>query len=146
MKNEKGITLMALTLYLIFVAFIIMLLFSLTKNITSGTSSISQSTAGVGSFNSFNTNFVIDVKNSDTATVETDANNNIRISLTNGSIYTFVKEEQTIYRNSVKIAKNITNFSAEVEEGTKDNIIVRITVGNEQSYSYGKAIRYVFKY
>ena len=146
MKNEKGITLISLITYLVFLSFAISMLLIMTRNVSVGTSSMYDSAKGVGSFNSFNTYFVQDVKNSESANVTKDSNGNIRITLSNGNIYTYVTNEKTIYRNSIKISTNITDFEATYNNDSKKNIVIKIVVGDSDSYLYGKKIRYIFKY
>ena len=146
MKNEKGITLVSLIIYLIFLSFSISMLLIMTRDISFGTTSIYDSAQGVGSFNSFNTSFIQDVKSSESCKVEKDSNGNIRITLSNGSIYTYVTNEKTIYRNSIKISTNISEFEVTYNDESKKNIVVKITIGDSKTYLYGKKIRYVFKY
>ena len=119
MKNEKGITLVSLIIYLIFLSFSISMLLIMTRDISFGTTSIYDSAQGVGSFNSFNTSFIQDVKSSESCKVEKDSNGNIRITLSNGSIYTYVTNEKTIYRNSIKISTNISEFEVTYNDESK---------------------------
>ena len=148
MKKEKGITLVALTVYVVVFIALMGMLALLTTDFNSGISRVQHSTTSPEEYNKFNVEFVRDVKSSYyTNIVQVDGN--VTIILDNGANYRYIKSENAIYKNKVKIAKNIVSFIAINEESTKGkNVIrVRITTGkNEQNIVFDKTISYVLRY
>ena len=149
MKNEKGVTLAALVIYVIVFSITIALLASLSNYIYSNLDNISSEQISSEEFNKFNTYFVNDVKESKNAYVKNE-NGEIIISFESGTVYTYNKEEKAIYKNKEKIARNIVDFSASisVDSSSKKNIIdVTIKTGKDQSNPiFNKTIKYVLRY
>lgn len=149
MKNEKGITLAALVIYVIVFSITIALLASLSNYVYSNLGNISSEQISSEEFNKFNTYFVSDVKQSKSAEVSSE-NDEIIISLESGSEYTYNKKEKAIYKDKEKIARNIASFSAQasMDESSKKNIIeVTIKTGKDENNPiFNKTIKYVLKY
>lgn len=149
MKNEKGITLVALTVYVVTFIGLMGLLAAITLNFNSGISKVQHSMTSPEEYNKFNVEFIRDIKSSYYANINPPVDGNVTIVLDNGTNYKYIKEEKAIYKNQVKIAKNIVSFIAENKKSTKGkNIIqVRITTGkNEQNIVFDKTINYVLRY
>lgn len=147
MKKEKGVTLIALILYVIIFSITITLLASLSSYVYNNMSNINANSVSSEEFNKFNINFVKDVKESHNAVVNSNANEVI-IDFESGNQYTYRKQEQSIYKNKEKIATNILSFSAELTtENNKKIIKVDIATGkNANNPNYNKTIKYVLKY
>lgn len=147
MKKEKGVTLIALILYVIIFSITITLLASLSSYVYNNMSNINANSVSSEEFNKFNINFVKDVKESHNAVVNSNANEVI-IDFESGNQYTYRKQEQAIYKNKEKIATNILSFSAELTtENNKKIIKVDIATGkNANNPNYNKTIKYVLKY
>lgn len=145
MKNEKGITLVALILYIVVFSTVLTLLTLLTTNIYGNLDKINTNSVSSAEFNKFNVNFIKDVKASNKVDITT-TNNDVKILLTNGANYNYVKDEKSIYRNKVKIAQNIFQFQADsLIENNKN--IVKVTIGTgKNDIDFGKTIKYVLKY
>ena len=98
MKKEKGVTLIALILYVIIFSITITLLASLSSYVYNNMSNINANSVSSEEFNKFNINFVKDVKESHNAVVNSNANEVI-IDFESGNQYTYRKQEQSIYKN-----------------------------------------------
>ena len=148
MKNEKGITLAALVLYVIVFSATIALLASLSNYIYGNMNNINSEAISSEEFNKFNVHFVKDVKASKNVKIDADSSGNPMITLESGSIYTYIKTEKAIYKNKEKIARNICKFEAIArEENNKKIIEVSISTGKDiNNPSFSKTIKYVLKY
>lgn len=148
MKKEKGITLVALTVYVIIFIGLMGLLALITTDFNSGIGKVQHSMTSPEEYNKFNVEFISDIKKSYYTNIE-KAGEDVTIVLDNGANYKYIKNENAIYRNQVKIAKNIVSFNAINEKSTngKNVISVRITTGkNEQNIVFDKTISYVLRY
>ena len=153
MKSERGITLTILVIYIIIFSVVIGLLASLSSYIYGNIKYINDDSVDVSEFNKFNVYFIEDVKSNSQVQIDSQVNsegkNIVRIVFGDGDIYSFVKEEKSIYKNKQKIAKNIQNFTATKEvtaDNTKTYISVNIEVGAKDETNYTKQINYVLKY
>lgn len=151
MKNEKGITLVALVMYVILFSIAITILATISSYIFNNLDNISSEQISSEEFNKFNTYFVSDVKKSTVATVESEENSDdLTIKLDGGSTYTYKKDEKAIYKDKEKIARNIVSFTAKAEKDdtyNKNTIEINIKTGkNEEKPNFEKTIKYVLKY
>ena len=148
MKKEKGITLTALTIYIILFIMLMGMLAVLSTDFNSGIGRVQHSMTSPEEYNKFNVEFLRDIKESYYTNIE-QANGDVTIVLDNGANYKYIKTENAIYKNKVKIAKNIVSFNAINEQSTKGkNVIrIRITTGkSEQNIVFDKTISYVLRY
>ena len=151
MKEEKGITLVILGIYIIIFSIIIGLLASLSSYIYNNLGGISDSSIDAVEFNKFNMYFVEDVKTNKQALVRKLADDNnrefIQIAFPDGDVYTYTIGDDSIYKNNQKIAKDISDFNAEgFLKGDKMYIEVSIKIGTDEETNYNKTIDYVLKY
>ncbi len=151
MKNEKGITLAALVMYVLLFSIAITTLATISNYIFNNLDNISSEQISSEEFNKFNTYFVSDVKKSKVATVDNKENSeDLTIKLDGGSTYTYKKSENAIYKDKEKIARNIVSFTANVGQDTtnsKNIIEVTIKTGkDEKKPNFEKTIKYVLKY
>lgn len=154
MKNEKGITLTSLVIYVLIFSATIALLASLSNYIYGNLNKISSEELSSEEFNKFNTYFVEDVKSNSNATISGDTGTgDIIIKFSNNSIYTYKKSEKAIYKNKEKIARNIVDFTAALKSVSatgskaKNTIEVKIKTGKDESKPvFEKTINYVCKY
>lgn len=151
MKNEKGVTLAVLVIYVIVFSITITLLASLSNYIYGNLDNINSEQVSSEEFNKFNTYFLDDVKKSKTAEVK-DGNESgdIVIKLESGSVYTYKKTEKAIYKNKEKVAINIVNFTAKNStDSTSGKKIIDVTIKtgkDEKKPIFDKNIKYVLKY
>lgn len=152
MKSEKGITLAALVIYIIFISALLVLLGNLSTYMYGNFQKIGANSISSEEFNKFNQKFVKDVKESRKAEVQHDSlTNNYTIIFENGANYSYISSEKAIYRNEQKIAKNILVFEAEIKnnETTNNKNVVKVKIGtgkNSSEPNFGKTISYVLKY
>ena len=87
------------------------------------------------------------IKNSESVVINS-SNGNYTIVLSNGANYSYIKDEQAIYKNYQKISKNICSFTAE-KQVINNKTVAKVTIGtgnNPDKPVYGKTINYVLKY
>lgn len=142
MKNQKGVTLIALTVYIIVLILIISILSLISKMFFTNIKYIENRGKYVSEFNKFNMYFIDDVKNN----VDIEICNDEKLILKNGTSYTF--QDNGIYRDKVKICNNVSgkfNFS-EIESGgiTKKIITVEMIIKGSQNLQITN--EYVLKY
>ncbi len=148
MKNERGITLTALIIYVITFSATLVLLASLSSYIYGNMNTINADKISSEEFNKFNVFFVKDVKESKKGVVNLQSSGDIVITLENGNNYTYKNSEKAIYRNKEKIARNIITFNAESKtENNKSIIEITVSTGkNVENPTFSKTIKYVLKY
>ena len=148
MKNEKGVTLAALVVYVIVFSITIALLASLSRYIYGNINNINSNAISSEEFNKFSIHFVKDVKQSKNVKIGNNTAGNLEITFESGNIYTYVLKEKAIYKNKEKIARNIASFNAESKVENEKNIIkVSISTGNNESEpTFSKTIKYVLRY
>ena len=146
MKKENGITLVTLIVYLMIVSAILAALTNLSSHIYKNINKLGIENLSAEEFNKFNVNFVKSVKANKNATV-TNNNQNVTIEFDDGTTYNYINGENSIYKNKIKIAKNINCFTAEVKNINNKNVIqVQIGTGKKDTAVFGKTINYVLKY
>ena len=146
MKKENGITLVTLIVYLMIVSAILAALTNLSSHIYKNINKLGIENLSSEEFNKFNVNFVKSVKANKNATV-TNNNQNVTIEFDDGTTYNYINGENSIYKNKIKIAKNINYFTAEVQNIKNKKVIqVQIGTGKKDTAVFGKTINYVLKY
>ena len=143
MKSDKGVTLMALVIYIAVFTVVVSSMALLSSYFYNNMHLIKDDANYVVEYNKFNMFFIQDVKHNSTATIE----NNI-IKFEDGTIYEY--KSNSIYRNDKEIATNVKSAtfnleSYEVESTTKNLIVVNLNIG-EREKEYQKEIEYVLKY
>lgn len=150
MKKESGITLVTLIVYLMIVSAILAALTNLSSHVYKNIGKLGRGNLSAEEFNKFNVNFVKSVKANKKATV-TNNNQNVTIVFDDGTTYNYINGENSIYKNKIKIAKNINYFTADVQNINNKNVIqVQIGTGKKDTAvgnnDFGKTINYVLKY
>ena len=150
MKKESGITLVTLIVYLMIVSAILAALTNLSSHVYKNIGKLGSENLSAEEFNKFNVNFIKSVKSNKKATV-TNNNQNVTIVFDDGTTYNYINGEKSIYKNKIKIAKNINYFTADVQNINNKNVIqVQIGTGKKDTAvgnnDFGKTINYVLKY
>ena len=146
MKEEKGITLITLTIYIIILTIVLELVALFNGNLFPQIKKLNNGNVSAEEFNKFNVSFVKDIKEAKTATVESSAHD-VTITLSSGVHYYYVYNDEAIYREKVKIAKNISVFTANYSTQSSKNIIaIHIVTGHEEDKQFEKTINYVMNY
>lgn len=121
MKNEKGVTLISLTVYIIVMALVVGVLSIITTFFYKNTIDI-KDIDPITEYITFNTFITDEINHSNIKVLECKDN---YIVFSNGVQYTFIPANKGIYRNKVKICRGIENCSFETgKEGEND--VVRV--------------------
>lgn len=146
MKSQKGITLMALTIYVIIFMLVIGIVSTITSYFYNNVMGFDETTKSYSEINKFNMYFLQDLKaNAVISNFIKDGEENIGITLYNPknyetSVYKFEKDKNAIYRNGVLICKNIKNINFEIKDETQN--ILNITIKTEGKKSIEKIMTY----
>lgn len=143
MKSDKGVTLIALVIYIAVFTIVVSTMALLSSYFYNNMHLIKDDASYVLEYNKFNMFFIQDVKHNSTATIE----NNV-IKFEDGTIYEY--KSNSIYRNDKEIAANVKSATFnlktyKVENTTKNLILVNLNIG-EGEKEYQKEIEYVLRY
>lgn len=144
MQGEKGITLISITIYVIVMLIVVSVITVLTSYFYTNIDINSVSEDLNQQYTKFNSYFTEEVNKKGNkllkiGQIESDTGNQNYIIFSSGNQYTYVPQNQGIYRNQVKIAQNITGctFSSKKEANGKTTITVTITGKNfEKTTTY----------
>lgn len=148
MKNQKGVTLISLIIYIIVLTIIISILSLVSQSFFNNIKYITEKGKYVSEYNKFNMYFIKDVKNNKNILECTKS----RVILEDGTVYTYESEEQSIYRNKVKICNNISacNFTKtetnSKETGNIKKYIIKVEMLIKGSKNLKTTNEYVLKY
>ena len=144
-RNEKGITLSSLMIYVIAIVITISILTGIMTYFNSNVKYIMNSGKYVSEFNKFNMYFIEDVKNNRYAQVRED-----QIAFEDGTIYTYKSwSDRGIYRNKVKICSGISYcyFSkSTVTVNNTEKYVIRVHMLIEDADIFEAVNEYVLKY
>lgn len=144
LKKEKGVTLLALTIYMAVFIIIIAIVTTISTSFYGGIGELVDTPKYLSEFNQFVMFFVIDIKNYNDAVVSDD-------SITLNDSITYSYRNNCIYRNDVIIAENILqcNFSPSTYtvNNTEKNIInVDMKIGEDTEDCISRNIDFTLKY
>lgn len=146
MREEKGITLLSLIIYIIALVLVVAILATVSDMFFSNTQYITDSGKYIAEFNKFNMYFIEDVKNNKDTYEVTDNT----VIFEDGTQYTFEKApDNGIYRNKVKICSNIAYCEFTKREKKEENItknIVEVIMVIDSSKLFEVSNEYVLKY
>lgn len=146
MKNQKGITLISLIIYIIVLTIVIATLSIISNFFYSNIDYIKENSKYISEYNKFNMYFIEDVKNNNN-TYEVTEN---QVIFEDGTVYTYKpNSDNSIYRNKVKICKNIAyckfSKSETITKNTTKNII-QVHMVIKGSNLFETKNEYVLKY
>lgn len=129
MKSQKGITLISLTIYVIVMAIVIGVIAIVTGVFFKSLQQSNFYTDPIAEYTAFNSFFSEEVNHPGLKILNCEDN---YVAFDNGIVYTFSEENQGIYRNQVKICKDIEEctFSETIKNG-KQVVEVRIKAGSQ---------------
>lgn len=134
MKNEKGITLASLALYIVVMIIVLGIMSSIISTFYSNTEGMNAKVQELVEFNKFNINFLKEIKSYNNS-VDSIANDATYIVFTSGNSFSFSNNK--IYYNNLKIASDVKKVKFEcIDYETK---IIKVTVEFE---SFSKTIEY----
>lgn len=143
-KSEKGITLLALTIYIAIFTIIIGIITTISTYFFGNIEKVANNPRYVSEFNKFVMFFGTDIKNYNEATVTDNT-----IKFNDNIIYKF--ENNAIYRNEVIIAQQVQDckFSLDkytVNTVTKNIINVKMRIGKNNEDYFENNIDFTLKY
>lgn len=129
MKAQKGVTLISLTIYIIVMVIVVAIVSVISSYFYSNINGTSDTIDPLTEYTKFNSFFTDEVNHSNIKVLECGENGDY-IVFDNGVQYTFVPENKGIYRNKVKICKEVEscNFEYKIQNG-KDVVVVNLTIG-----------------
>lgn len=148
MKSEKGVTLISLMIYVIAMLITVTIITVITSYFTKNVDITSEKYTYFSEFTKLETHFAEEANREKNKILEvseaiTDSNNLTQqyISLSSGNQYTFVKTNNAIYENNVKIASGVDfcKFS-EIMKNGKSAIKLEVTIQDKS-----RTIEYVLK-
>ncbi len=143
MKSQKGVSLISLTVYIIVFTIVIGVIANITKFFYRNLEDSNENLDPILEYTSFNTFFSDEVNHKGIEVLETgiEENGQNYIVFSNGVQYTFSTKNEAIYKNKVKICKNISNcIFLQSSENGKKIITVNFTSGN-----YNKIQKYTLR-
>ena len=130
MKQEKGVTLISLTIYVIVMAIVIGVLAIITNFFYKNVKDVNVDIDPITQYTTFNSYFSEEVNHSNIKVLECKDN---YIVFDNGVQYSFIEANKGIYKDNVKICRNVDNctFYETIENG-KTVIKVTFESGKQQ--------------
>lgn len=139
MKNNHGVTITSLIVYVIAMLIVIGIIANLTSFFYTNVLNLEDESTNISEILKFNMYFLEEVKNENNSIVQIDQN---KVTFVSGN--TFIFQDDSIYLNNVRICDKIKNLNFSKEKmNDKDVINVLITVGNNMEYT--KTTKFVMK-
>ena len=139
MKNEKGITLSSLVIYIIVMIMVIGVMTRVSLMFYNNTENLNDNTKDIIEFNNFNNYFVKEIKIANNK-IDTIAEDGTYILFDTGN--SFSLKNNAIFYNDLEIAKNVKNINFKYytnSEGIEEKDIITVTV---EFNNYSKQINY----
>lgn len=131
MKNNHGVTITSLIVYVIAMLIVIGIIANLTSFFYTNILNLEDESANVSEISKFNMYFLKEIKNANNSIAEISEN---RITFISGNTFTF--QDNAVYLNNIRICDNIKNLTfAKEETNGKEAISVLITVGDNMEYT-----------
>ena len=125
MKSQKGITLISITIYVIVMAIVVGIVAILSTFFYSNVNDANEAVDPLTEYTKFNSFFTDEVNNKDIEVLGCGTTNNGQnyIAFNNGVQYTYIPENEAVYRNRVKIAKGIKQCEFKLDVENYKNVI-----------------------
>ena len=105
-KNEKGITLVSLTIYIIAMLVVVSIVTTISLFFYNNVINIDHDSQNLAEFNKFNMYFLEETKKAGNMVIEAPSGTNI-IKFSNGATYTYIDDDDAIYKDKIRICENI---------------------------------------
>ena len=147
-KSEKGVTLLALTIYMIVLTAVLGMMTVLSNLFYNNVYTLQDTVENAGDFDTLNSSLIIDAK----------ANTSVRVDESTKTIvfgddatYTYNEEEETIYSGEFKVASHVKYFNVTSSTKTVDNVekeilTIKIIIGDSTQNLINQTIDYTLKY
>lgn len=138
MKNNRGVTLVSLLLYVCVLIIMLSIMSIITTEFYNNTDDVQEDVREIIEFNKFNSYFLKEVKTKNNK-VDTVGNNYILFTTGNS----FKIDNNIIYFNNVKVCEKVKNMNISLQDnGDKENNIIEITL---EFKHFIKTIRYTLE-
>ena len=153
-RNDKGVTMMILIIYVIALTFIIGILSIVSSNFFSNTKEITNDAQYIIEYNKFAAIFVEDAKSN--STVSSISNSSLVFN--DGTTYVYDKTTESIFRNDVKVVSNISycKFTKDTVTDSRDMLdldrytltknVINVDLDIHDDKIYSTKCRFVLKY
>lgn len=129
-KQNRGITLMILIIYMILTTVIIGILATLTVNFRRNINNVNEKTSYETEFDKINLQMIQETK-IEKNFIDKTTNTNTNITFANGNTYSYSAEDKAIYLNNIKIAENITDIDFNIQQDNgRQKLVVTVKIGD----------------
>lgn len=147
-KSEKGITLMALTTYIIVMLIVVGIVATVSTFFYGNLNIVKDSAKYSCEFDKFNSSIISDVKSNKHVNVDND---NKTIIFEDGTTYKYNDADDGIYRGKNKIASHVKYFTISkkmivIDNVDKEILTINIIIGDSNKNLINKQIDYTLKY
>lgn len=139
MKNQKGITLVSLLVYIIVMIIIIGGLSTISYNFYRNTQALEVDTEDIVEFSNFNEYFIKEIKKANNK-IDNISEDGTYIVFTDGN--SFMLNNKSIYYNQIEISKNVNSLKFEYDKDEEDNEITDIIKVSVEYSNYSKQMKY----
>ena len=139
MKNQKGITLVSLLVYIIVMIIIIGGLSTISYNFYRNTQALEVDTEDIVEFSNFNEYFIKEIKKANNK-IDKISEDGTYIVFTDGN--SFMLNNKSIYYNQIEISKNVNSLKFEYDKDEENNEITDIIKVSVEYSNYSKQMKY----
>lgn len=139
MKNQKGITLVSLLVYIIVMIIIIGGLSTISYNFYRNTQALEVDTEDIVEFSNFNEYFIKEIKKANNK-IDNISEDGTYIVFTDGN--SFMLNNKSIYYNQIEISKNVNSLKFEYDKDEENNEITDIIKVSVKYSNYSKQMKY----
>lgn len=148
LKSEKGITLMALTIYIIVMLIVVGIVATISTFFYGNLRVVKDSAKYSSEFDKFNSSIISDVKKNKHVNVNNDEHT---IIFEDGTTYKYNDSDDGLYRGNNKIASHVKYFTVSkktivVDNVDKDILTINIIIGASDKSLINKKIDYTLRY
>ena len=147
-KSEKGVTLLALTIYMIVLTAVLGMMTVLSNLFYNNVYTLQDTVENAGDFDPLNSCLIIDAKANTSVRVDEGTKT---IVFGDDTTYTYNEEEEAIYRGEFKVASHVKYFNVTSSTKTVDNVekeilTIKIIIGDSTQNLINQTIDYTLKY
>ncbi|MCI8760393.1 MAG: hypothetical protein HFJ34_04660 [Clostridia bacterium] len=126
MKRQNGVTLISLTIYVIVMTIVVAVISMISSYFYTNTSSLLGNMNTLTQYTKFNSFFAEEINKENIKVLECKSN---YIVFDNGVQYTYIEQNNGIYKDKVKITSNVEHceFAYQIQNG-KDVVTVKLTM------------------
>ncbi len=139
MKNNSGVSIASLTVYVIAMLLVIGIIASITSFFYTNVNNLDNASKNASEITKFNMHFIEEVKKSGNS-IMAISQDKTKITFSSGNTYTF--QDKSIYMNNIRLCENVKNLQFNLEKiNEKDVVSVLVTIGD--SFEYTTTKKYV---